>query len=58
MNKELKTVKDVIEFLEQFPAETKLTFGTSSEDLLGDYHIETKEIDYDHETKTLSVCIG
>lgn len=58
MDKELKTVKDVIEFLEQFPPETKLTFGTSSEDLLGDYHIETKEIDYNHETKTLSVCIG
>lgn len=58
MDKELKTVKDVIKFLEQFPPEAELTFGTSSEDLLGDYYIETKEIDYNHETKTLSVCIG
>lgn len=57
MNKDLKTVKDVIEFLEQFPPETELTFGTPSEELLGEYHIDIKEVDYDHGTKTLSVCI-
>ena len=58
MNKDLKTVKDVIEFLEQFPAETELTFGTPSEELLGEYHIEKEEIEYNRETKTLNVCIG
>ncbi|WP_420222852.1 hypothetical protein [Pediococcus acidilactici] len=58
MDEELKTVKDVIKFLKQFPPETRLFIVTSSEELLGEYYIETKEIDYDHETNTLSVCVG
>lgn len=56
-NSHITSVSDLIEYLNKFDADTKIIFNTASPDMLGDYFIDIDEIEYNAETKTLSVCL-
>lgn len=56
-NTNITSVSDLIGYLSKFDADTKIVFNTASPDMLGDYFIDIDEIEYNIETKTLSICL-